>query len=167
MNYRIFLVIAGILCALLLSAGCTQTPATPPTTTVATTVPTTVPPTAPPTQVTTVAIPSTTIEPGVVATLPPEYTVEVSVDRNVVSIDPKITTTFRGGKGINFVTAMDVTVTRSDGTTETKQIIKPKANDQVVIMGTTGSDRVVVKVTTADGKNYTIYDQMMAFRQYS
>lgn len=167
MNYRIFLITAGLLCALLLSAGCTQAPTTP-ATTVATTVPTTIVTTAPPTQQTSVPTPTaTTIAPGAVETLPPEYTVEISVDRNVVAIDPKITTTFRGGKGINFVTAMEVTVTRSDGTTETKQILQPKMNDQVVIMGTTGSDRVVVKVTTADGKNYTIYDQLMAFRQYS
>jgi hypothetical protein len=168
MNYRIFLIIAGILCALLLSAGCTQAPVTPPATTVATTVPTTVPMTSTPAPTTAIVTPApTTIGPGPVETLPPQYDVTIDVDRNVVATDPKITTTFRGGKGINFVTSMEVTVNRSTGTSETQQIIKPKMNDQIVIQGTTGTDRVTIRVTTADGKTYLIYDQMMPFRQYS
>lgn len=167
MNYRTFLIIGGILCALLLSAGCTQTPVTPPATTVATTVPTTVP-TSTPAPTTAIVTPApTSIGPGPVETLPPQYDVTIDVDRNVVATDPKITTTFRGGKGINFVTSMEVTVNRSTGTSETQQIIKPKVNDQIVIQGTTGTDRVIIRVTTADGKTYLIYDQMMPFRQYS
>jgi len=170
MNYRIFLIIAGILCALLLSAGCTQTPVTPPAsvaTTAPTTVPTTLPTSATPVPTTAVATPTTpSLEPQPVDTLPSYQAVTVDVVRNVVSINPVITATFRGGFGSTATAAMDVTVTKSDGTVEQKQLRNPRVNDQIVIQGTTGTDRVVVKVTMNDGKTYTIYDQKMDFRSY-
>lgn len=162
MNYRIFLIISGILCALLLSAGCTETPA-PPATTVATTVPTTVPTTMP----TSIATPTTpSLEPQPVDTLPSYQMVTVDVVRNVVAINPVITATFRGGLGTTATAAMEMTVIRPDGTVEQKQILQPKGNDQIVILGTTGADRVIVKVTMVDGKSYNIFDQKMDFRSY-
>ena len=167
MNYRIFLIIAGILCALLLSAGCTQAPVTPPATTVVTAVPTTVPMTATLVPTTAVATPTTPpLEPQPVDTLPSYQSVTVDVVRNVVAINPSITAAFRGGLGTTATAAMDMTVIKSDGTVEQKQIRNPKVNDQIVIQGTTGTDRVVVKVTMVDGKTYTIYDQKMDFRSY-
>jgi hypothetical protein len=167
MNYRIFLIIAGILCALLFSAGCTQTPVTPPATTVATTVPTTLPTSATPVPTTAVATPTTpSPEPQPVDTLPSYQAVTVDVVRNVVAINPAITATFRGGFGSTATAVMDVTVFKSDGTVEQKQLRNPKVNDQIVIQGTTGTDRVVVKVTMNDGKTYTIFDQKMDFRSY-
>lgn len=167
MNYRIFLIIAGILVALLLSAGCTQTPVTPPATTMATTAPTTIQTTANPVPTTAVATPKTpSLEPQPVDTIPSYQMVTVDVVRNVVAINPSITATFRGGLGTTATAAMDMTVIKSDGTFDQKQILTPRVNDQLIIQGTTGTDRVVVKVTMVDGKTYTIYDQKMDFRSY-
>jgi hypothetical protein len=163
MNYRVFLIIAGILCVLLLSAGCTQTPVTPPATTVATPIPTS----ATPVPTTVVATPTTPpLEPQPVDTLPSYQAVTVDVIRNVVAINPIITATFRGGFGTTATAAMEMTVIKSDGSSVQKQILQPKVNDNIVIEGTTGTDRVVVKVTMVDGKTYTIFDQKMAFRSY-
>jgi hypothetical protein len=165
MNYRIFIVTAVILAAFLLSAGCTQTPVTPPATTVPTTVGTPVPTTVLPTT----AVPTTpacSLTPGPVDKIPDYDEVTVNVIRNTVSINPTITTIFQGGKGMNHVVQMKVMVTRSDCTTEEQQIMKPAMGNEIVITGTTGTDRVEIWVTMADGNTYKIYDQAMPFRSY-
>ena len=54
----------------------------------------------------------TTSTPGVVQTLPVEYAVEVQVASNGNPVDPKIITTFRGGRGINFITQVEVVNTQ-------------------------------------------------------
>jgi hypothetical protein len=164
MSYRIFIIASVLLALFLLSAGCTQTPVTPPATTVPTTVQTTVA-----TPVPTTAVPTTptcSLTPGPIDTIPDYDEVTVGVDRNTVSINPTITVTFQGGKGMNHVVQMRVLVTKSDCTTEEKTISKPAMGDEIVITGTTGTDRVQIWVTMADGSTYLIYDQALPFRQY-
>ncbi len=146
----------------LLAAGCSQ-PAVPPTTPAPTVVPTTSSPV--PTVITPVPTPTLDYIPG---PMPGNFEVTVDVDRNVISIDPKITVTFRGGRGINFVYSVDVVVTRSDGVVEKASLTRPKVNDHVEILGTTGTDRVQVFVTliTKDPPPgpYLIYDEELPFR---
>ncbi|HUU75984.1 MAG TPA: hypothetical protein VMW63_07840, partial [Methanoregulaceae archaeon] len=145
----------------LLAAGCTQ-PAAPP----ATPTPTAPPGTPVPTTSATVA---PVITPDYIeGPIPSQYSVDVQVDRNTVSIDPKITITYRGGKGINFVSTLQVKVTTSDGRVITPDALyKPQVNDEVVVQGSTGTDRVEVFVTIVNGDRYKIYDQEHAFRTYS
>lgn len=164
MNYRIFIVASVFLAMFLLFAGCTQTPVTPPATTVPTTVQTTVATPVPTTVIPTT--PTCSLTPGPIDTIPDYDEVTVSVDRNTVSINPTITVTFQGGKGMNHVVQMRVLVTKSDCTTEEKTITKPAMGNEIVITGTNGTDRVQVWVTMADGKTYLIYDQALPFRQY-
>ena len=146
----------------LLAAGCSQ-PASPPATPVPTPVPTTITPL--PTVITPVPTPMLTYIPG---PMPNNFAVTIDVDRNVVSIDPKITVTFRGGRGINYVYAVEVVVTRSDGAVEKATLSRPKVNDYIEILGTTGTDRVQVFVTlvTKDPPPgpYLIYDEELPFR---
>ncbi len=111
---------ALVLCTVLvLAAGCTQ-PATPPATT----------PTPTPTETTAAATPTVSstpvsLTPGPTQTLPENWNIEIEVKSNGESINPLIITTFRGGKGLNFIQRIDVKVTRSDGVVETGSITKP------------------------------------------
>ena len=151
-----------LVAAALLAAGCSQ-PATPPAPPALTPVPTTITPL--PTVITPIPTPTLDYIPG---PMPSNFAVTIDVDRNVVSIDPKITLTFRGGSGINYVYTVDVVVTRSDGVVEKATLSRPKVNDYVEILGTTGTDRVQVFVTlvTKDPPPgpYLIYDENLPFR---
>lgn len=148
--------------AALLAAGCSQ-PSPPPSTPTPTPVPTTITPV--PTTITPIPTPTLDYIPG---PMPANFEVTVDVDRNVISIDPKITVTFRGGRGINYVYTIDVVVTRSDGVVEKASMSRPKVNDYVEILGTTGTDRVQIFVTlvTKDPPPgpYLIYDEDLPFR---
>jgi hypothetical protein len=154
--------IVFLVAAALLAAGCSQ-PSPPPATPTPTPVPTTITPL--PTMITPVPTPTLDYIPG---PIPSNFEVTVDVDRNVVSIDPKITATFRGGRGINFVYSVDVVVTLSDGSVEKASMIRPKVNDYVEILGTTGTDRVQIFVTlmTKDPPPgpYLIFDEELPFR---
>jgi hypothetical protein len=100
--------------------------------------------------------------------MPSNFDVSVDVDRNVVAIDPKITVTFRGGKGINVLSSVDVVVTRSDGIVRKESMIRPQVGTSTEILGTTGTDRVQVFVTlvTRDPPPgpYLIFDEELPFR---
>jgi hypothetical protein len=166
MQAKVFLTSFILIGMFLLVAGCTQTTIPPPTTT---TTPTTVhttaaPPTMQPTTPATVT--TTPALDSIEGPLPSQYMVDVQVDRNTVSTAPTITVTFRGGKGINFVSSMDVVLTRSDGQVAKETILKPRVNSQVTMDGTRGTDRVQVFVTMVDGNRYRVYDQELAFRSY-
>lgn len=157
------IVICAFVGLMVLGAGCTQ-PATGPSTQATTPVPTTAEPTAQQT----VATPQATPTLGYIAgPIPTQYEVIVEVDRNRVATNPLITTTFRGGKGINFISTMDVIASLSDGQVVTKILEKPQVNSKIEIMGTQGTDRVEIFVTLVNGDRYRIYDQSLAFRSYS
>jgi len=148
---------------MVLGAGCTL-PATGPSTQATTPVPTT----AEPTTQQTVATPEVTPTLGYIAgSIPTQYEVIVEVDRNRVATNPLITATFRGGKGINFISTMEVVVSRSDGQVISKIQEKPQVNSKVEIMGTQGTDRVEIFVTLVNGDRYRIKDESLAFRSYS
>jgi len=149
---------------LLLSAGCTQAPALPPATTTATGPDTGVPTTQ------STAIPTkvmvTTSTPGVVQTLPEEYAVEVQVASNGVSVDPKMIATFRGGRGINFVTQVEVVNIRGDGITENAVKSHPNVGDTIELTSSGGdNDRISIYVTISNGQRYLIFDRVVSFKQ--
>ncbi len=156
MKSKSILIITVIMATFLLAAGCTQTPTTPPTPTP--TVPVTVPTTAP-------ATPTAAPTLGYIeGPIPTQYEVSVQVDRNTIVTPPIITATFRGGKGINFVSSIQVVVTRSDGQVIEKTMQKPQVNDKVEIEGTRGKDQVQVFVTLVNGNRYKITDQVFETR---
>ncbi|MCU0630058.1 MAG: hypothetical protein MUF37_02755 [Methanoregulaceae archaeon] len=164
MKIKSSIVIFFTLAILLLSAGCTQAPALPQATTIATGPDTGVPTTR------STAIPTkvivTTSTPGVVQTLPEEYAVEVQVASNGVSVDPKMITTFRGGRGINFVTQVEVVNTRGDGITENAVKSHPNVGDTIELTSSGGdNDRISVYVTISNGQRYLIFDRVVSFKQ--
>jgi hypothetical protein len=106
--------------------------------------------------------------PGPVVTVPPDYFVEIQVNKNMVFTNPAIDVFFRGGKGQIFLQKMFVQVQKSDGTYESKEIVRPEGGqisvgDKVTFRGTEGTDRVVVTVTIL-GRDYKIYDQLHEFK---
>jgi hypothetical protein len=163
------LTVAGtlLLCMVLIFvAGCSQ-PEKP----VATPVPTTVT-----TIETTVATPvPTTIssKPEPTQTLPDMWGLEVQVAGNGEAIDPQVITTLRGGKGINFILAVNVKVTRADGKVETGSIprdSKFKVGDSVSLPVTSqmgNVNRVEVWATDPQGNQVKIFDDYVPFRTYN
>jgi len=106
--------------------------------------------------------------PGPVVTVPPDYFVDIQVNKNMVFTNPAIEVFFRGGKGQIFLQKMFVQVQKSDGTIESREIVRPEGGqisvgDKVTIRGTEGTDRVVVTVTIL-GRDYKIYDRLHEFK---
>jgi len=160
-------VIGGFLVLLLLLviAGCTQ--ATPPATPTPTTVETIISevPTALPTTL--------SLTPGPTQTLPENWNIEVQVEGNGEAIDPQIITTIRGGKGVNFILAVDVRVTRADGNVETGQIKREgtfRVGNSLSLPVTSemgNVNRVEVWATDPQGNQVKIFDDYVPFRTYN
>jgi hypothetical protein len=157
----------AFLVLLLVVAGCTQT-----TPQQATPAPTAQPTTeVPVTTATATAAPTTLASstPGPVETLPSNQAVDVQVASNGKSIDPQVILTFRGGKGINVIPEIDITLTRSDGTVESDKMVQPLYIGKTVsLAGSTGNnDRAEVWVYTTQGDKVKIIDQYVPFRSYN
>ncbi|MCK9581168.1 MAG: hypothetical protein M0Q92_12095 [Methanoregula sp.] len=164
------LTIVGMLvfCTMLvLVAGCTKTETPVATPTIATPEPTieTNVPTPVPTSV------SST--PGPTQTLPDMWSLEVQVAGNGEAIDPQITTTIRGGKGLNFILAVDVKITRADGKVETGSITRHttfRVGDSVSLPVTSemgNVNRVEIWATDPQGNQVKIFDDYVPFRTYN
>ncbi len=157
---------------LLCAAGCTQ-PAQP----VATPAPTAVPTSLPPT--TSVPVVTTLSTPGPTQMLPDAWGVTVDVASNSEAIDPQIIATFRGGKGLNVIPLIEVTVTRaSDGKVVTERMTQPLFVGKTVSIKSSPKpdaaaeawglkDRAEVWVTTPQGERVKIFDAYVPFRSYN
>jgi D-serine deaminase-like pyridoxal phosphate-dependent protein len=164
------LMIAGVLVlcmSLALIAGCTQ-PAEKPVETPA--------PTPEPTVATTVATPvPTTVsdKPEPTQTLPDMWSLDVQVEGNGEAINPQVISTIRGGKGLNFILAVDVRVTRADGRVETGSIPRDgkfKVGDSLSLPVTSQMgkvNRVEVWATDPQGNKVKIFDDYVPFRTYN
>ena len=156
---KILLFLALVLLAFSLTSGCTMPEGGGETPTPATT--------APVPAVTSPPGPAVTIPPGPVATVPPNYAVVIQVTREPNTAFPYIDVAFRGGNGQSILRKITVTVARSDGQVLQEAIpmsgrTQYAVGDSVRILGTTGTDEVVVVVTIA-GKDYKIYDENRPF----
>jgi hypothetical protein len=165
MNKTLVIASAFVLCFVFaFAAGCTQT-GTPPVTPTATPVVTTVPPTPTPTPTT------VSLTPGPTQTLPENWNIEVQVQSNGEAIDPQIIVSCQGGKGLNFITRIDVKVTRSDGVVETATMAAPLFKGKTVSLASTTApgyrDRAEVWATTPQGEQVKIFDAYIAFRTYN
>ena len=157
----------GFCMVLAIVAGCSQPAATPVATTVPpTAVETPVETTAEPTAVATIAADSLTPEPT--QTLQEIWGLEVQVASNGEAINPMITTTIRGGKGMNVIPEIDVKITRTDGVVEEDRMVQPLyVGKSVSLAGTTkDKDRAEVWAVTPNGEKVKIYDAYVCFRCY-
>lgn len=158
MHYRPLFVLALVLAVLLTVAGCSS-PEKPVVTPTPTTVPTTEP-TTPPTPVPTT---KASIIPGPTDMLPDQWPVSITVEKSGM-YSTTIITHFDGGKGLMYVSRMDVRVTHPDGTVLTDGLAKPRMGDTLEIAGTNGTDRVEVNLLMASGETYKVVDQQMAYK---
>ena len=158
MKIHPILVIAIVFLACILAAGCTQpqTPAPVPATTL--------PATPLPVQTQVVETPACSLTPGPTQVVPDYESVSITVDRNTISEDPTITTTFIGGLGLGMVQTMTVTLIRSDCVTDTQVRDNPGMGTSVTQMGTTETDRVKVDLVMTSGDQYTVIDQDYTFQ---
>jgi len=110
------------------------------------------------------------ISPGPVVTLPPGYEAEVQVNKNTIATNPYIDVIYRGGKGQIFLQKMFVQVQTSEGKVETGELVRPEGGqisvgDKVRLMGTTGTDRVIVTATVpALNGDFKILDELYPFK---
>jgi hypothetical protein len=158
MDSRIVLSLAFVLAVLLTVAGCSS-PEQPVVTPIPTLVPTPEP-TTPPTPVPTT---QASIIPGPTDMLPPQWPVSITLEKSGM-YSTTIITHFDGGKGLMFVSRMNVRVTHPDGTVLTNGMDKPKMGDTIEIPGTSGTDRVEVTLNMASGESYKVIDQQMAYK---
>ncbi len=107
-------------------------------------------------------VPATTAStiPGPTDTLPQQWPLSITVEKSGM-YSTTVITHFNGGKGLVFVSRMDVRVTHPDGTVLTGGIVKPGMGDTVEIPGTSGTDRVEVTVTMVSGDTYKVIDQQI------
>jgi len=101
-------------------------------------------------------------QPGPTQTIPPGEAVSVSVEK-AGTYSTTIIAHFDGGKGINFVSKIEVRVTRPDGSV-VNGLLKPMMGETLELEGTQGSDRVEVVVTMKSGNVYTIIDRQMNYK---
>lgn len=157
----------AFLMLLLVVAGCSQPAAqqATPTPTAAPTIE------VPVTTETATAVPTTlaSTTPGPVQTLQSNWAVDVQVASNGKSIDPQVILTFRGGKGMNVIPEIDITLTRSDGTVLSDKMVQPLyVGKTVSLAGSTGNnDRAEVWVYTPAGDKVKVIDQYVPFRSYN
>jgi ABC-type transport system substrate-binding protein len=142
MKYH-YLAVAVLVAVAVLAAGCTGGGSTGATTTA--------PTTAARTAVTTAA-------PAALDTLPPGLALAVSVNRQPYNRD--VVVTFNGGSGQGSVTAMQTTIVRSDGTTET-QPLTARSGSEVTFKGSSGTDTVSVTATLTNGNTYRFFEQSL------
>ena len=146
------LLLLGI--ALILVAGCSSPIVTPPATPTPSPTPTAVP----------TPLPIPDLQPKPTDVVPPFQQVAIQVTKNTVATDPWVSVLFAGGSGQSYVSVMTATIIRFDGTTETMSAPYPGIGTNILLSGTTQTDRVIVNVTYTDGNTYTVKDELVPFQ---
>jgi hypothetical protein len=99
-------------------------------------------------------------------TIPSMYEVQIETYKNPLGSDPFISTTFRGGSGQAYTQSMDALVLRSDNMIEFESIPYPQVGSQIIMNGTTGTDRLVVDIVMAN-ERYRVVDELMPLKSYN
>jgi ABC-type transport system substrate-binding protein len=148
------LLLALLCTGILLAAGCTSPVVTPIDTPTLTPTPTP----------TVVPISTPDLMPRPTDVIPPFQQVSIQVTKNTVSVDPWVSVLFAGGSGQSYVTMITATIIRFDGNTETKSTMYPEIGTNILLSGSTRTDRVIVDVTYTDGYTYTAKDELVPFQ---
>ena len=153
MNFRLLSVLTVLLLAFLLCAGCTGTggdadPTTPRATAAITEAPTA---TATPVSLT----------PGPTQTAPPGKEIDFQFQGGYPSrVTNDLTITFSGGKGQEFVTKIDVRVTKATGEVIT-DTLPPIRGDEIIIKNAKGENRVEITATFVTGGSFKVVDKIV------
>ncbi|MDI6718412.1 MAG: hypothetical protein QMD46_02200 [Methanomicrobiales archaeon] len=158
MNARLLIPLLVMLGILAMAAACTTAPDGTPTTT------TTPPATAVPGTAT--QTPGASLSPGPTETLPGPKMVAFQIDKNPIPVTPVVTVTFNGGLGQADLTRIVIKFTSAEGRVEEKTLLKNqiRSGERVEFQGTTGTDRVEIRVSYTDGSTYKVVDQLVPFQ---
>lgn len=152
MNFRMLSSLIVVLIACSLCAACTSTGETSgpsPTPTPAVTA--TPAPTAP-----------GSLTPGPTQTMPPGKEIEFQITGGFPSrVTNDLTIEFRGGKGQEYVTKIDVRVTKASGEIVT-DTLQPRIGDSVTISHAKGDNRVEITAALVTGGSYKVHDEIVA-----
>jgi len=99
-------------------------------------------------------------------TIPSMYEVQIETYKNPLGSDPYISTTFRGGSGQAYTQSMDALVLRSDNSIEFESLPYPQVGSQIIMNGTTGTDRLVVDIVMAN-ERYRVVDELLPLKSYN
>jgi hypothetical protein len=106
---------------------------------------------------------SAEITAGPTDVLPSNRALVIDVERDdVTSI---ITVTFQGGTGQYGVRELAITLTRGDGTVETKSLSHLERGSSVTLQGTTMTDRVEVTANFYNGETYKVVDKIIEYKK--
>jgi len=94
------------------------------------------------------------------------YEVQVETYKNPLGADPYISITFRGGSGQVYTQSMDALVLRSDNSIEFESLPYPLVGSQIIMNGTTGTDRLVVDIVMAN-ERYRVVDELLPLKSYN
>jgi hypothetical protein len=87
----------------------------------------------------------------------------IDVERNAISHD--IIVTFQGGEGQYGVRELAITLTRSDGTVETKSLGHLERGSSTTLKGTEKADRVEVTANFYNGETYKVVDKVFEYKK--
>lgn len=154
-----FILILSVVTLLLVFAGCTQAPETPPATATPTPIPLTTLETVTTTQPATMGIP------GPTQTLPPEYSLTFQVQTNGRTTDPLTYVGINGGNGMNFVTDVEAILITPDGVSQSQIMSQPHYTGQNVSFPcSTWQNRVEIWTTAPDVGKIKVYDEIVPFK---
>jgi hypothetical protein len=106
---------------------------------------------------------SAEITAGPTDVLPSNRALVIDVERDDVT--SLITVTFQGGAGQYGVRDLAITLTRGDGTVETKSLSHLERGSSVTLQGTTMTDRVEVTANFYNGETYKVVDKIIEYKK--
>jgi len=103
------------------------------------------------------------LTPGPTQVPPSNLGLIIDVERDAIT--HMITVTFQGGAGQYGVRELVVTLTRSDGTVETKSFKPENRGSFITIKGTEKTDRVEITANYYNGESYKVVDQIFEYKK--
>ena len=100
---------------------------------------------------------------GPTDSLPSDRTLIIDVERDAISRD--IIVTFQGGNGQYGVRELVITLTRSDGTTETKTMSRLERGNSITLTGSDKENRVEVTANFFNGETYKVVDKVFEYKK--
>ncbi|HOP68036.1 MAG TPA: hypothetical protein PLM96_05360 [Methanoregulaceae archaeon] len=157
---EITLVCLLILAVFIAAAGCTQAPtepqATPEPTSMAT---------PSPTAFFTPETPAGMGIPGPTQSLPPQYSLTFQVTANGNMVKPLMFVGLMGGNGLNYVSLVEVTLTKPDGSSETQSMRQPfSMGENLEFPCSTDKNRIEIWATAPEVGRLKVYDEIVPFR---
>jgi hypothetical protein len=100
---------------------------------------------------------------GPTDSLPSDRTLIIDVERDAISRN--IIVTFQGGNGQYGVRELVITLTRSDGTTETKTMSRLERGNSITLTGSDKENRVEVTANFYNGETYKVVDKVFEYKK--